>query len=103
MKGGYQIFDLKGANFEAAGNSVTVTGAYKLLESSYKKAVLVENFSIADVEQTAFFATAQASGTDILLTSTLYNAQVSDDDTVTISEAGTSTAAVKAATKKKLI
>ena len=54
MRGGYQIIDLKGKNFEP-GISQYVEGVYELIEGTTKP-IMISNFVFAGVKQHDFFA-----------------------------------------------
>lgn len=100
MKGGYKIIDLKETNFTLATAS-KVEGVYEAIESNYHKPTLLENFSIAGVEQTAQYVTFITSGSNLVanINNGSQTVTVANDDNVTIANAAAAAAAASLKTK----
>lgn len=87
MKGGYKIIDLKGTDFTLS-TGVTITGVHNKVENNYFKALMLENYSIAEVEQVAEFVTFAPVGGNLVATLASGNTiTITSADLVTIAPA----------------
>ena len=85
MRGGYQIIDLKGRNFQPAIGQV-IDGIYDLIEGT-KKPILITNFVVTGVEQHDFFAQVKIVDSSFQISTPITNAKtitITDTDVVTI-------------------
>lgn len=83
MKGGYQIIDLRETNFTAA-TAVTIPGVYEQIEGNYNKPLLLEGFSIGDIEYNATWVNKTVDSTNFKLSGVSgYDVTVTPDDKVT--------------------
>lgn len=89
-KGGYQIIDFKGTNF-TVGTAVKIAGVHEAIEGNYHKSLLLENFSIEGVEQTAAWVSAAVADASYTLAGTGLSGRtitVTNTDEITINAAG---------------
>lgn len=85
-KGGYQILDLKGNNF-TVGEAVTIDGIYEKIEGNYHKALLLENFSLSEIEQNATWVVAATGDSNYTLTGLSgHTVTVTQENEITIEE-----------------
>ena len=85
MRGGYQIIDFKGVNFEP-GIGKPIEGVYDLV-SGTDKPIMITNFVVAGAKQHDFFAQVRLESGVFKISTSITNAKtinISNDDSVTI-------------------
>lgn len=86
MRGGYQIIDFKGKNFESTTSSHTIEGVYDLI-SGTDKPIMITNFVVAGIKQHDFFAQIRFEAGVFKISTSITNAKtisITNNDLVTI-------------------
>ena len=81
-KGGYQIVDFGDVNITAVG--ATIHGIHSLIESSYRKALLISGVTLDNVEQRDYFVDCTTSGGNYVFSAYGKTFTISPEDKVTI-------------------
>lgn len=82
MKGGYQVIDFEDVDITADG--ATIAGIYEGIESTYRKALLVEGVTLDGVEKRACFVDCEAGEGSFTFSAYGKTFTVSNDDKVTV-------------------
>lgn len=81
MNTGYQIIDLK--NNSLSTTPVTIAGIYDSIESNYRKALLLANIVISDVEKANVFTYADVDSSNYVISVYDGTITITDEDAVT--------------------
>lgn len=82
MKGGYQVVDFGDVNITADG--ATITGIYESIESTYRKALLVEGVTLEGVEKRACFVECEAGEGNFTFSAYGKTFTITNDDKITV-------------------
>ena len=81
VKGGYKMIDLK--NQSLSTTKTTITGIYKSIKNNYKKALMLCNINIQNVEKANAFVTFNLNNTAYQCVVYGYTIKITQNDEVT--------------------
>lgn len=83
IKGGYKIINFGDVNILTEGGA-TVTGIYKDIEKTHRKAIMVSGITINGVEKPDCFVDCEVSGSNYTFTAYGKTFTITNEDKVTI-------------------